>query len=768
MADISTNNKPKDREVEIKGIKESGAAEPSRMSDSLSAYSLFQKIKDEDNTASRYRSKIQGQLDGNPPRDPAKMRRLGLGGFSNVNFREAEGVIEMNASSFWDLDMDVPSFISVKVYDDRKLAIPDELHYGNIIADEYTRTLKEWPGYFYNRMLSILEMLRYGCGPVYWPDEDDWRFRATKSGTVLFPADTSALLKEPELVMIRDSKRVGELFKFIETDEDKEDAEAEGWNVNEIKEAILRAQKSRPPVEKRMQIGEWESVQQQIKNNDYAANYITCNPVKIVHILVREIKAPRKISHYIICEDEERSEFLFKKLSDIDNMSNMINLFLAGVGDGYVKSVKGLGHKIYPHVEQSNRFLNHMVNCGYLSSSLIISTTTPNALSLTQFGPVTVIPRHAEPAAGNWTPNLDQLAKVRNALHSVLNSNTGVFKRSSGGGEGGPPRTAHEVNIEEIKNARLEKTQVNIHYLQLDALHKEVFRRLIRKDYPDYAEGYKEAKEFRQRCIDRGVPEELLNTDHCVPTAARAVGRGSAVAQDAITREMLGVSDRFPVIGQNNALRDFVAARVGHDDVDRYVPVVTMRDVPNSETSVATLENNSIVQGMNTLVGADQPHPIHVPIHLGLLNEIAQAYMQNREGGQVDVVKTHDILTRGLQHCGQHFQFWARNPARQQEREAMEDNAKQLQQLAQRLEPKVRQIQEQMMVAQQQQQQAQQQQPSPEMQLKLKQIDEEAQIKRENMLRQNQIREEKAAHAMRLNETKTAAQIAMKGVQNAR
>ena len=346
----------------------------------------------------------------------------------------------------------------------------------------------------------------------------------------------------------------------------------------------------------------------------------------------------------------------------------------------------------------------------------------------------------------------------------MLNSNTGVFKRSSGGGEGGPPRTAHEVNIEEIKNARLEKTQVNIHYLQLDALHKEIFRRLIRKDYPKYAEGYKEAREFRQRCIDRGVPEELLDNEHCVPTVVRAVGRGSAVAQDAITREILGVSDRFPVIGQNNALRDFVAARVGHDDVDRYVPVVTMRDIPNSETSVATLENNSIIQGMNTLVGADQPHPIHVPIHLGLLNEIAQAYMQNREGGQVDVVKTHDILIRGLQHCGQHFQFWARNPARQQEREAMEDNAKQLQQLAQSLEPKVRQIQQQMMQAQQQQQLAQQQQPSPEMQLKLKQIDEEAQIKRENMLRQNQIREEKAEHAMRLNEAKTAAQIANKGV----
>jgi hypothetical protein len=134
--ETSSNQAKKNDEVEVKGIKDSGQAEPSRISDAVTARSLFIKLKDEDNAASSYRSKIQGQLDGNPPRDPAKMRKLGLGGFSNVNFREAEGIVEMNASSFWDLDMDVPSFINVKVYDDRKLSIPDELHYGNIIADE--------------------------------------------------------------------------------------------------------------------------------------------------------------------------------------------------------------------------------------------------------------------------------------------------------------------------------------------------------------------------------------------------------------------------------------------------------------------------------------------------------------------------------------------------------------------------------------------------------------------------------------------------------
>lgn len=756
MSDGDKNNEGK-----VLGLTEGGKAEPSRIGDASSAWTLWQKLVDEDGTASSFRAKIAGQINGNPPRDPAMMRNKGLGGFSNVNWREAEGIIEMNASSFWDLDMNVPNFIGCNIYDDRKLAIPDELNYGNVVAEEYTRTLKAWPEYFYNRMLSILEMLKYGLGSVFWRDKYDWRFQATKIGTVLLPGETKALTREPEMLMFRDSLRVGELYRLIETDKDKEQSEEVGWDVGEVKDAILRAQKSRPDAAKRMQVPEWEAMQQSIKNNDYMTNYVSCNPVQVCHIFVREISGERKVSHYIICEDEQRNEFLYKNIGEFDSIYNTICLFLAGVGDGDVKSVKGLGHKIYPHIEQSNNFMNHMVNTGYLAGSFIVSTTTPNAMSMTQFGPVTILPRHVEPVGNSFMPNMDYLARVRMQLQGIIGSNTGVFQRQAE--RSGPPKTAHEVNVEEVKNARLEKTQVNVHYLQLDAMHKEVFRRLTSADYPKYADGYEQAREFVQRCVDRGVPKEFLNPARCNVYAVRAVGHGSGLAQTAITGEILGISDQFPVIGQHNALQDFVASRVGQQNVARYVPAISMRDVPNSETSVATLENNAIVQGMETMVGADQPHPIHVPIHLNLLNSVAQSYMENKDGGNVDVVKTYQILARGVQHVGEHLQFWMRNPARKAEREQAIEVLKQIQMLVKQLEPQVRQVMQEQQQAMQQQAQAQAQQMSPEMQLKMRKLEEEAAIKRENMLRQNAIREEKLQHGLRLSETKAAAEIARKG-----
>ena len=261
----------------------------------------------------------------------------------------------------------------------------------------------------------------------------------------------------------------------------------------------------------------------------------------------------------------------------------------------------------------------------------------------------------------------------------------------------------------------------------------------------------------------RGVPEEFLRIDRLRVSAMRSVGFGSAVAMAQTSGELLSISDRLPVIGQNNALRDFIAARVGHDMVDRYAPVVTMRDVPNSETSVATLENNAIVSGMATLVAADQPHPIHVPVHLQLLNEIAQTYMQHADSGMADVVKTYEILSRGLQHVGQHLAYWERDPSRKAEREQMTENAKQIAQLTKQLEGQAMREQQQRMQQMQAQQQQQAQQLDPEMQIKREKMLQEVQIKHENMLRQNQIREERAKRAMELSDVKAAADIARKG-----
>jgi len=102
-----------DPNAPIQTISPSGRAPKSRIKDSGAAYQLFESIKDADRTAAQYRCQIQGLVDGNPPYKSSELKKQGQLWRSNVNFREAESIIDTNASSIWELDMEVPRLINV-------------------------------------------------------------------------------------------------------------------------------------------------------------------------------------------------------------------------------------------------------------------------------------------------------------------------------------------------------------------------------------------------------------------------------------------------------------------------------------------------------------------------------------------------------------------------------------------------------------------------------------------------------------------------------
>src|SRR5574343_277743 len=188
-------------EDQIQPISDSGKAPKSRIKDSKAAYELFNSIKEADGISAQYRCQIKGLIDGNPPYRADEMRRTGQAWRSNVNFREAESIIDTNASSIWELDMEVPRLINVRceITDPQRPGI----NYGDIIASEYTRTVMDWPGYFFNRMLCTREMLEFGIGLMFWHDKFDWRPRAAMRASILIPPDSKSTIDELELIGFR-------------------------------------------------------------------------------------------------------------------------------------------------------------------------------------------------------------------------------------------------------------------------------------------------------------------------------------------------------------------------------------------------------------------------------------------------------------------------------------------------------------------------------------------------------------------------------------
>jgi hypothetical protein len=747
-----------DPNAPIQTISPSGRAPKSRIKDSNAAYQLFESIKDADRTAAKYRCQIQGLVDGNPPYRAEELKKQGQLWRCNVNFREAESIIDTNADSIWELDMEVPQLINVKceINDPQRPGI----NYGEIIEQEYTRTVKAWPDYFFNRMLCTKEMLVTGIGPMFWPDQYDWRPRATKRASLLIAPDSKSAIGELELVGFRHTFQAHELYDKIKDPESAKIAAESGWNTDLIREVIIKSAKNTSPKEGGLQTTVFEAIQQQLKNNDLAASSNDCQPIRVIQFLVKEYNG--KVSRHMIYEDEELPGYLYTGQDEYEGMEQALCLFIWNIGDGFYKSIKGLGHRIFPHVELSNRFINTIVDGASMSSSFILEPTGSGqqAINLMRLGPITVLPSGFKAIQHTFAPNLTQLIGVRNMQHQILNNNTGVYKKQLEGPDQ-PDRTATEVQTEERKSAKLEKNQINIHYLHLDAMHNQIFRRLCNEKYPKEAGGYKAAKDFQRRCKKRGVPAEAFNPDNITVSAMRAIGYGSATMHDIVTKEVLGMAPALDEIGRRNAVRDRLAALVGYTMVDRYAPEVGRDQIPTSEHSLAMLENNDIMGGQQVVVGVDQPHAIHWLVHLPMLMSIAKPFMDQPQS--VNLQQAVPAMGIGIQHLAQHMQAMAQDPSRKGQVDMMQKQLDQLakvfQQMQKMAQQQAKQMQAQQQAQQQQVQQAQQTLQDRDWQLKLAEIQKNFEVKMQNMLAQNKIREEKARHSMQLADMSTAATI---------
>ena len=742
----------------IQPLSESGKAPKSRIKSAEAAYTLFGNLKTNDQTAALYRFAIQGLVDGNPPYSSSALKRDGQSWRCNVNWREAESIIDTNTASIWELDFEVPNLIAAKTsYQDPQRP---GINHAAIIEEEYTRAIRRWPSYYFNRMTSIKEMLVTGIGPMYWRDKYDWRPYTAKRSALLIEPTSKADVSEMELIGFRHSYQPHELYQKIKDDEAKQTSKDDGWNTTLLLDVIQRSAKNPGATsESKYQSTEQEAMQQDLKNNDLVGSQNNCNPIRVIQFLIKEYNG--KVSRYIIYEDQQYADFLFKGIDEFDGMEQAVCLFMWNVGDGYCKSIKGLGHRIFPHVEQSNRFICSTVDSAVMSSSFILQPSDAGSrgqINLMRLGPITILPKGYSAIQQSFSPKMEGLIDVRSMLYNILNNNTNVFKKQAED-PNAPERTLGEVQIQAMNTAKLDKNQISIHYLHLDGFHKEIYRRLSNSTYPKEAGGYAEAKKFQDDCVKRGVPLKVLQ--EATVSATRAIGYGSATMREIVTNQLMALAPGMDEIGRRNVLRDKVAALVGYDTVDRYVPEAGRDQIPTSEHSLAVLENNDIMEGAQVLVGVDQPHTIHLLVHMPLIGNIAQAYMEKPES--INLAKAVPAFGIGLQHCRAHLQALAQDPTRKGEVEKIGKQLDPLEKvfasMQKALEFQQKQQQQQQAEQQQQVQKAQGIIQDRDFEIKAAEMDKKMELKMQDMLMRNKMKEQKSAHDMNLEDIKTAADI---------
>lgn len=771
------------KEFEVQTVTSNGSPVKERITSILSARARYNKLVQDANPEAIRRARLKGMIDGNPPRSPTRLRELGMGNAINVNFLEARAILDMKAASYYELFFEVPTLIETKLR--YKLSLPSEQQmmanqWAQIVSEEFTRTMFDWPGFLINMDKARREADAYGVGVMFWGDETDWRPKAYSRGS--FYPDPMAELDVDNLgdFCLRSKMTAHELWKAIE---DEDSATKIGWNVSAVRRVLVKTflKEGQNATGDVYQTSDWESIQQRLRNNDWSIQDKAFDTVKIVHQCIKETDTG-EVSHYIFPEDADagRDDFLFSKPRRFKKMSQVLWWLPYNSGDHYLRSCRGLASMIEPHCDLSNRYLCQLFEAGFLTGSLIVQPQTELDLSrmqLIRMGAVTILPARLEAIQTSFTPRLSELVELRDLSSAIMKNNTGVFKQHSEVfAERGPQKTARQVVEEVAKENRVEKAGIAFDYVQLDHLYREIFRKIVNPDlisaegeYP----GQKEARDFVMRCITRGVPQDLItNSVMWDISATRAIGMGSWSVKMDITGQVLGMRSLLDEEGQTNAVRDRLAVLVGYGNVDRYKPMRNRNEVPSNEHGIATLENNDMIEGSQVPVGNDQVHGIHEIIHRGLIIEILKGAAQVPVEQIPDVPKLIAMLSVLLPHYAQTLQFMGADP----ERKPLVDAGVELFKQGMTLLKKLQQAYQQLLAQQQQQieanqatvDEARQTIADREFELKAQKQQGDLQIKARGQESLNKMREDKTQEQMSIRREQMAEDMRLKAERQSR
>ena len=240
-------------------------------------------------------------------------------------------------------------------------------------------------------------------------------------------------------------------------------------------------------------------------------------------------------------------------------------------------------------------------------------------------------------------------------------------------------------------------------------------------------------------------------------TAVRAVGAGSSGARLLAFNEFMQILPRFDEVGQRNLIRDRVAARVGYDQVDRYLPKGEIERIP-VDAKIAELENDAMQGGRGVSVNPGENHAVHTRIHLEDSIRFLQALQQNKVDPKVAV----SYLQLQYPHTMSHLQQLASDPTRKSEVGAANEVLNQMREAIQNIGNQI--AAQERRNAQMQGQMGGQQGIDPKLAAQLQKAQLESQIKMEQAKLDQQLQMADSQQKMAIRDAEAAQKIRQKSL----
>jgi hypothetical protein len=585
--------------------------------DANMARSNFAEMTQEDIIAGRNRARVQNMVDGGAPKSQYMARLAGGSKETLVNWGDGERILHEECAPYIDLIMSNETFGTTPI--DRNFA-DDSTREDNedIIAEELTSMLLEWGDFFSRKIASIMECKTHGISFDYHEDDINWQWRTAGLKDFKIHRNTLIGVRNIEECGVRVMLSPRTLYKKIK---DPEIAKLAGWNVEAVREVIMRAAPM-PTTYSSENFEEWEAYW---KDNNYlmGGSKRVCPCIYFWHA-----ELDGSVSQYLLPEDAG-DEFLYQKSSRFSDISQFLHVYTDNVGTNtHYHSIRGLAHRLFSVVQTLNRKINRASDLSDFASSPILqpdSESEADAEATDQSGPFTIlkpgwkIPDHKIPDYQQSV--IPMMEFFRNRL-SVMTSRVPTGQQQTGR----PTKYGQQAEMEQ--SARLSDADMETYLIVWQGQWKEIVRRACRKNYLPVEPGGLEVAEFRRRCKQRGVPPEAIdNVDWKRARVSRGLGAGSAAARIVQLDRLQPWYSALDPVSQEKFKRMYFMAAGNVQLANELTPKTEDRILP-VDASLADIQNNQIMQGMQIPVRDGQNHVVIAAIRLQKLTELNQAIVQ--------------------------------------------------------------------------------------------------------------------------------------------
>lgn len=588
-----------------------------RLTNAQQLADLYQSLFNEDLVSSRKRAKVDAALGGEAPYDVAKEKKLGTLGRSNINF----GILRQNVKEaqmpFFRLLESLDTLCTMPLKSD---FVDEETrqNWEPAIAEEFSKVVKNWPS-FHPRwgQLSLLYVLD-GIGFSLFSDGIDWRWQVKGLQHLKFPRDAEADVNYLDVIAVESKMRPDELLKKIQAEDKLPDEAKRYWNKAAVLDAVKQTAGSSS-----INTNNPEELVETWKNNDISLS-MSGVTVKVIHGYIRETDGT--ISHYVSRYDGQ-GEFLYSCEGKFTDISQLMTAFIGDVGtNGDFHSIRGLGYDLFTPTTGQNRVLNKFLDATLTAATPHLSTENEDAnveQSIVPMGPYNLMAKGTAFQETNLPDFSQTLIPALSTLNQLTGSRAAASSPVSSNDTSRTQKTKFQVQTETEQKGALQSSSF-VNFMVAWQRHLQcVARRMCRSDYQETDPGGKEAWEFRNRLVRRGVPLEVLNhIDFISIEANSGLGKGSSNERrtivDALSERLGPYLDQK---GQQLLHRWTAAAYAGPQIAKLLVPDQPgLR--PPVDATIAQMENNLMALNQPPAFEPNQDHVVHLDKHLQRLYEI--------------------------------------------------------------------------------------------------------------------------------------------------